>query len=144
MTNPFSRRVRGFRVIDIAFLAVLLAVALGSYAFKTLAGAQTKDTVGVEAQIDQENRRIRLLKAELAKLENPARLEQRSSEILGLQAIVPSHDLTLADLGRIAHAPAPAASAATFPRVAAPSASQAISGAPVAGPAKSGGEDDDR
>ena len=63
--NPFTSRIRGFRVIDITFMAVLLSVALAGYAFKTLAGAQTKDTAGVEAQIDQEDKRIRLLRAEI-------------------------------------------------------------------------------
>jgi hypothetical protein len=70
-----THRVRGFRVFDLAALAVLLVLALTVYAFKTFAGDQRADIVDVENQIHDEGRRVRLLKAELAQLQSPTRLE---------------------------------------------------------------------
>jgi len=103
--NPFSlftRRVRGFRVIDLLALSVLLALALGSYAFKTFASAEGVDTADVQTQIDQEGKRIRLLKAEIAHLEDPGRIERLSVQYLGLQPVDPKHETTAEALPQIA------------------------------------------
>ena len=105
LSNPFTSRVRGFRVIDLAALAVLATVALGSYALKTLAGAQGADTAGVEAQIAQQQRRIRLLKAEISHLEDPERMERLSSQYLNLHPVDPTHEARTEDLAKIASLP---------------------------------------
>jgi hypothetical protein len=103
--NPFSiftHRVRGFRVLDILALSLLMALALGSYAFKTFAGAEGADTADVQVQIDQEGKRIRLLKAEIAHLEDPGRIERLSVRYLGLQTVDPKHDVAPGALAQIA------------------------------------------
>ncbi len=113
ISDLFDWRYRGFRVIHLAALGLLAALALGSYISTTLAGAQNREAQAVQARIDQEERRIRLLKAEIAHLEDPGRIERLSSQYLGLQAVNPTHEISAGDLPRIAasapSAPAPPA-----------------------------------
>jgi cell division protein FtsL len=117
--NPFAiltQRVRGVRVLDLMAGAVLLVLALGSYAFKTMAEAQGAGAADVQVQINQEQRRIRLLRAEIAHLEAPSRIEALATQYLQMAAPDAKHDITPADLPRIAAAdasPAPTAKAPT-------------------------------
>ena len=108
--NPFAfltRRVRGFRVIDVAAVTLIVTIALGSYAFKTFASVEDADANGVESQIQQEEKRIALLKAEIARLEDPRRVEALSTQYLGMASVDPSHDIPVASLPRIAANPPP-------------------------------------
>jgi hypothetical protein len=108
--NPFAfltRRVRGFRIIDIAAVSLIVTIAVGSYAFKTFAGAEDADANGVESQILQEQKRIRLLKAEIARLEDPRRIEALSTQYLGMASITPNHEIPADALPRIAANPPP-------------------------------------
>ncbi len=98
----FSRRLRGFRVVDLLALAVMLALALGSYGFKTFAGAQSADSDGVEVQIVQEHKRIRLLEAEIAHLEDPGRIERLSTQYLHMQAVDPKQEVAPEALSQVA------------------------------------------
>jgi cell division protein FtsL len=110
--NPlalFTRRVRGFRVIDIIAVMVILVTALTSYAFKTSAGAEDADASNIEAQIQDEQKRIRLLNAELAHLDDPERIETLSTQYLGLAPIAAKQEIALASLPRVAGALAPPA-----------------------------------
>ncbi|MEO8812270.1 MAG: hypothetical protein ABI376_05080 [Caulobacteraceae bacterium] len=102
----FSTRLRGFRIVDLVALVLLLTIAVTSYAFKTLAGAQGADTAGVESRIAAEHKRIRLLDAEISHLEDPGRIERLSSQYLGLAEVTGAHDVGEADLKRIAGTPA--------------------------------------
>ncbi|MGH6985218.1 MAG: cell division protein FtsL [Caulobacteraceae bacterium] len=95
-------RVGGFRVIDLAGLGVFLILALGVYAFKTMAGAQSAETIQVERQITQEKRQVRLLRAELAQLEDPTRIERLSTSYLGMQPVTVTQETTLQGLPAIA------------------------------------------
>ena len=101
-SGVFTRRLRGFRVIDLLALGVVLVLAVGSYVFTTLAGAQSADTAGVQGQIDQEEKRIRLLKAELAHLEDPGRIERLSTQYLGMAPVDPKRETTPQALAQIA------------------------------------------
>lgn len=108
--NPFgflTRRVRGFRVMDIAAVSLIVTIAVGSYAFKTFASVEDADAKGVETQILQEQKRIRLLKAEIARLEDPRRMEALSTQYLGMAAVSPGHDIPAEALPRIAANPPP-------------------------------------
>ena len=108
--NPlavFTRRVRGFRVIDIIAVMVIIVTALASYAFKTSAGAEDADASNIEAQIQDEQKRIRLLNAEMAHLDDPARIETLSTQYLGLAPISAKQEIVLAGLPRVAGALAP-------------------------------------
>jgi hypothetical protein len=70
------QRVRGFRVVDLAALVIFLALALTVYAFKTSAGAERTDIADVEQQVRDETRQVQLLRAQVAHLEAPDRLER--------------------------------------------------------------------
>lgn len=135
--NPlaiFTRRVRGFRIIDIAAVMVILVTALGSYAFKTSAGAEDADATNVETQILNEQKRIRLLDAEIARLDDPARIETLSTQYLGLAAIGPKQEIAAADLAHVvAHIAATPPTPPATPVLAAGPASPTPS-APASGP----------
>ena len=116
--NPlaiFTQRVRGVRVLDLMAGAVLLVLALGSYAFKTMAEAQGAGAADIQAQISQEERRIRLLKAEISHLEAPSRIETLATQYLQMAAPDAKHEITAADLPRIAAADASPATPAKAP-----------------------------
>ena len=102
LSGVFSRRYRGFRVVDLVALAVLLVLALASYAFKTLAQGMGADTAGLESQIAEQDKRIRLLQAEIAHLEDPGRIERLSTQYLNMQAVDPKQETTAEALPQIA------------------------------------------
>jgi hypothetical protein len=100
-----DRRVRGFRLVDLIAAALLVALVLGVYLAKPMAGRERAHIASVERQIDEEQARIRLLQAEVAHLEEPARLERLSVAYLGLGPVSIKHDVTpdgLADIARTA------------------------------------------
>jgi len=99
--------VRGFRVVDVAALAVFLVLALTVYAFKSFAGDQRADIVDVESQIRDESRQVRLLKAEVARLESPARLEALATRYAGQAPVTAKQEVTPEALPQVATAPAP-------------------------------------
>jgi len=114
--NLFDQRVRGFRVVELGGLGVLLALVLAVYLSKAGAGGERADIDHVRQQIADEQTRIKLLQAEVASLEQPERLEALSSQYLGLQPIAAKHEVqpdALPDLALIQRvskaAPPPAA-----------------------------------
>ncbi|MFZ0268699.1 cell division protein FtsL, partial [Caulobacter sp.] len=111
LSSLFERRVRGFRVVEMVCLCVLLVLVLGVYMAKTFAGRERAQIAEVERVIGEEKARVRLLKAEVAYLEQPRRIEQLAQQ-LQLAPISPEHETTeeaLIDVARhapAAHAPA--------------------------------------
>ena len=89
-----TARIRGFRIVNLLGLTVLLVIALGSYALKTLAGTQDAGGVGVEDQILQEQKRIRMLQAEISTLGGPQRVADLSRQYLNLGPADAKHDVT--------------------------------------------------
>ncbi|MFI4936866.1 MAG: cell division protein, partial [Caulobacterales bacterium] len=77
------RTLRGARLIEFGAFIVALALALTVYMIKARAGRETGDITAVETQITDEQRRVRLLQAEMAHLEQPERLV-RLAEAVGL------------------------------------------------------------
>lgn len=102
MTGFYSRRVRGFRVLDVAGLCVVLGLAGFVYFAKTTAGREGSQIDQTEAQIVQERRQVRILQAEIAHLEQPSRLERLSSQYLGLQPLKGEHEVGRDQLAEIA------------------------------------------
>ena len=97
-----THKVRGVRVVNLVALTVLLTLAVTSYAFKTLAEAQGVDTADVQSQINQEGKRIRLLKAELSHLEGPGRIEHLATQYLGMAPVDPKREIDAQNLPRLA------------------------------------------
>ncbi len=85
MASLFQRRVRGVRLLNVIGSALLLVLVVGLYLLKTSAGGERTDIAGTEQQIVEEHTRIRLLQAEVAYLEQPARIERLSQQYLGLE-----------------------------------------------------------
>ena len=85
LASLFHRRVRGFRIIDLIALFCLSVLVLGVYFAKAAAGREGAEISAVNQSIKDEQARVRLLQAELAHLENPARLERLSAAYLGLR-----------------------------------------------------------
>lgn len=94
-----GRTLRGVRLVEFAALLVMLVMALGVYMAKASAGRERADITQVQNQIDDEQKRLRLLQAEVAHLEEPTRLENLSEEI-GLGPT--KHEGTPDELGQIA------------------------------------------
>jgi cell division protein FtsL len=90
----FSRKVRGFRLVDVVAAGLLVALILGVYLAKTVAGRERTEIASVEKQIAGERARIRLLQAEVAHLEQPARIEALSTQYLGMAPIEAKHETT--------------------------------------------------
>ena len=97
-----THRVRGFRAVDLAALALFLVLALSVYAFKTFAGAERADIVDVERQIDVEDRRVRLLKAEIARLESPQNLERLATAYAHQAPIKATQEVSVEALPQVA------------------------------------------
>ncbi|MDR3508070.1 MAG: cell division protein [Caulobacteraceae bacterium] len=113
-----NRRVRGFRVIELGAASILAVLVLGVYTAKTGAGDKRDDIAHTEQQIDEEQARIRLLRAEVASEERPERLQALAARYLNLEPITPRHEIDADALADVAHMgavthPAAASAAAT-------------------------------
>lgn len=100
--NVFEARIRGFRIIDLAAFGCLSVLVLGVYWFKAHAGGQSAKIAQVDTQIAAEERQVRLLQADLAHLEQPARLERLSTAYLNLAPISGRHEITPEQLAAVA------------------------------------------
>jgi hypothetical protein len=87
MSRLFDHRLRGFRVVELGGFAFLIALVLGVYLFKGMAGAEGSQITDATHQIAAEQLRMRALRAELAGLEAPERLQRLSTQYLGLQPV---------------------------------------------------------
>jgi cell division protein FtsL len=98
-----GRSLRGVRLVEFGALLVMLVMALGVYLAKAAAGRERADITQVEAQIGDEQKRLRLLQAEVAHLEEPARLASLSAQI-GLAPTSAKRQGAPEELGQIASA----------------------------------------
>ena len=125
----FTRRVRGVRLVNLWAVGLLLVLVLGLYLVKTFAGGERADIASTELQIADEQHKIRLLHAELAYLEQPARIERLSERYLGMMPASGKHETSVGDLGQIARAvptdPKAKAAQAALPASSAPPESSA-------------------
>jgi len=102
-----DRRVRGFRLVDLVALGLLVMLILGVYLAKTIAGRERAEIARIERQIAAEKARIRLLQAEVSHLEQPARIERLSTAYLGLAPVSVKRETTTEALLDVARNPAP-------------------------------------
>ena len=100
--SVFTRRIRGFRLVDLVGVGLLVMIILGVYLAKTMAGRERSEIAHVERQIRQQKARIRLLQAEVAHLEQPARIESLSTAHLGMAPLQAKHETTIDKLSEIA------------------------------------------
>jgi hypothetical protein len=115
-----DRRLLGFRAIDVLLFFFLVALILGVYLAKTLAGRERGQIATVERKIAQERDRIVLLEVEVAHLERPERLSAMARSYGGLSPASPGHEITPEGLSDALQSPGPSVHAAAAPVAAAP------------------------
>lgn len=123
----FDWRVRGVRCVEIIGVVCVAALVFSVYIAKAAAARESSEISRIESEIRENRQRVRLLRAEATRLEQPARLEALSREI-GLGPVDVKKQAVEAGLPAIA--PPPAVVAAPAPVAAAPVAPAAE---PVAG-----------
>jgi len=109
VSGLFNRRVRGFRIVEVVGLGVLLTLVTGVYLAKTVAGRERNEIARIEREIEDEQARKRLLEAEVAHLEQPRRIEALALA-MGLQSVPAARETTedaLIDVARNRAPPAP-------------------------------------
>lgn len=125
----FNRRVRGFRVVEVVGLCILLSLVTGVYLAKTFAGRERQEIARIEQEIEEEAARKRLLAAEVAHLEQPRRIEQLA-QMMQLKPIAPDHEITedaLIDVARRRELPkAPVSAAPVTPETLAADGPEAL------------------
>ena len=137
MMNPFACRVRGFRVVDLGLLTLLVSVIVGVYLAKTFAGRERSDLAKIERKIDGEKARIRLLNAEVAHLEQPGRIERLAAIDLGLKPVSATNEASVDQLALLARGGPPAKAVAPSPIAVAFDDPNAVPGVPPPPPASS-------
>lgn len=123
----FDWKVRGVRWVEIIGVALVAVMIVSVYAAKAAAARESARIAELERDIRENGQRVRLLRAEVARLEQPARLESLSRQI-GLAPVDVRRQAEEAQLPDLK--PAPAAKTATV----APAAAQPAA-APEAVPA---------
>jgi cell division protein FtsL len=88
-------------------MGLLIAVILGVYLAKTMAGRERAEIAKVERQIKSENARIRLLQAEVAHLEQPGRIERLSVTYLKMEPVTANREATVDQIIDVARAGPP-------------------------------------
>ena len=76
----FDWKVRGIRWVEIFGVLCVAAMLLSVYLTKAAAARETSRIAELEREIDQSSLRVRMLRAEVARLESPARLEALSRQ----------------------------------------------------------------
>lgn len=129
LSGLFNRRVRGFRVVEVAGLGILLSLVTSVYLAKTFAWRERQQIGNIEQEIQDEGVRKRLLEAEVAHLEQPRRIEQLAL-MMQLKPIALDHEITedaLIDVARHRELPrAPIAAIPAAPEALATDAPEAL------------------
>lgn len=117
-------KVRGVRWIDIIGVVVVAVLIFSVYVAKAAADREDRRIAQIEREISENRQRVRLLRAEIARLEQPGRLETLSRSV-GLEPVDVHRRATEADLPGLKSAPeAPqAAPVVATPAIAAPAVS---------------------
>lgn len=137
----FAWKVRGVRWVEIAGVLLVAVMVFSVYVAKAAAARTGSEIADLERQIADNGRRVRLLRAEVARLERPARLEALSRDA-GLVPVDVRRLATAETLPAIAPQPSRQTSAASAaadqspvvqaPAAPPPSPAAASSGSPAA------------
>ena len=123
-------KVRGVRWIEIIGVALVAVMVMSVYVAKAGAARESARIAQLERDIRENGQRVRLLRAEVARLEQPARLESLSRQI-GLAPVDVRRQAEEAQLPDLKPAPA-AKTASVAPVAARPAAAPAAAPAPEA------------
>ena len=106
LKRVFDWKVRGVRWVEIIGLALVAAMIFSVYLAKAAAASESAEIASLERQIRQNGQRVRLLRAEVARLERPGRLEALS-RMAGLEPVDVHRRATVAALPELAPVPEP-------------------------------------
>ena len=107
LKRVFDWKVRGVRWVEIVGLVLVAAMIFSVYLAKAAAAGQGARIASLERQITQNGQRVRLLRAEVARLEQPGRLEALSRGA-GLGPVDVHRRASEASLPELAPIPEPA------------------------------------
>ena len=80
LKRVFDARVRGIRWVEIIGVGLVAVMIVSVYAAKAAAARESSRIAQLEQEISANHQRVRLLRAEVARLEQPARLESLSRQ----------------------------------------------------------------
>lgn len=123
----FDWKVRGVRCVEIIGVACVAALIFSVYIAKAAAARESAEISRIESEIRENRQRVRLLRAEVTRLEQPGRLEALSRSV-GLGPVDVHRQAGEGELPAIAADPAPK------PRLVLPAAPAQASPAPVVAP----------
>lgn len=121
LKRVYDFKVRGMRCVDIAAIVCLAALIFSVYIVKTAAARESTEISRIEGEIRTNGERVRLLRAEATRLEQPARLEALAAQA-GLAPVEVKKQADVDGLAEIAAANQPAAPKVAAPMVADPAA----------------------
>ena len=98
----FERRVRGFRLVEVVGLGVFMVLALTVYLLKAGASDDRLEIARINRQILAEQTNLRVLRAEVAHLEQPERLGHLAEGYLGLAPIRATQEINPEALSQVA------------------------------------------
>ena len=104
----FDWKVRGVRWVEIIGVALVAVMVMSVYVAKAAAARESARIAELERDIRENGQRVRLLRAEAARLEQPARLEALSRSA-GLGPVDVHRRANEADLSELKAVPAPVA-----------------------------------
>ena len=116
--NPLQRlfdwKVRGVRWVELIGVALVAVMIMSVYVAKAAAARESARIAELERDIRENGQRVRLLKAEAARLEQPARLEALSRQ-MGLGPVDVHKQADADDLPELKVEATPAAAPARAP-----------------------------
>ena len=98
----FERRIRGFRLVEVVGLGVFMVLALTVYLLKAGASDDRLEIARINRQILAEQTNLRVLRAEVAHLEQPERLGHLAEGYLGLAPIRATQEINPEALSQVA------------------------------------------
>jgi hypothetical protein len=131
LNRLYAWKIRGVRWVEIIGVMLVAAMVFSVYLAKAAAARESARITDLERQITDNGQRVRLLRAEVARLEQPGRLEALSRGA-GLGPVDVHRQATEASLPTLVAVPAPPPPAPVAPVAAAAPAAPAA--APVAEP----------
>lgn len=133
LNRLYSWKIRGVRWVEIIGVMLVAAMVFSVYLAKAAAARESARITDLERQITDNGQRVRLLRAEVARLEQPGRLEALSRGA-GLGPVDVHRQATEESLPTLVAVPAPPPAPVAAPVEAAPE--PAAPAAPLAEPAQ--------
>lgn len=106
LNRLYAWKIRGVRWIEIIGVLLVAAMVFSVYLAKAAAARESSRISDLERQISDNSQRNRLLRAEVARLEQPARLEALSRDV-GLGPVDVHRQATAENLPNLAPNPEP-------------------------------------